>query len=158
MRHRFLWMFAAGVLIFTAGCKQGANDNEQIRAAIVKRLSERGTLNMAAFEIELKQVSVQGGKAQANVVFRSKSGPQEAQMQMSYNLEKRDGVWTVLESKTAGGGLNHPPMDGGQGGSPVSGALKNFHGQAEGAQGALPPGHPPIQGAAQPAPEPKKKP
>lgn len=158
MRHRVPWMCAAAVLIFTAGCKKGANENEQIRAAIVKRLTERGTLNMGAFDTDLKQVNVQGDKAQADVVFHPKNGPQEAQMQMSYSLEKRNGVWTVLESKTAGGGMNHPPMDGGQGGSPVSDALKNFHGQAEGAQGALPPGHPPIQGAAQPAPAPQKKP
>jgi hypothetical protein len=162
MRHRTLGLFAAALLIFSAGCKKGANENEQIRTAIVKRLTERGTLNMAAFDTELKQVSIQGDKAQAEVLFRSKGGPEGAQMQMSYSLEKHDGVWAVLDSKSAAGAMGHPPMDGAQGqpGSPAADAIKNFHGQTEGAPGALPPGHPPIQAAPQtpPAPDQKKKP
>ena len=160
MKYRTLNLCAAALLIFSAGCKKSGN--EQMRTAIVKRLTERGTLNMASFDTELKQVNVQGDKAQADVVFRSKGGPEGAQMQMSYSLEKRNGVWTVLDSKSAAGGMGHPPMGGAQGqpGSPVGDAIKNFHGQTEGAPGALPPGHPPIQAAPQtaPAPAPKKKP
>ena len=163
MTHRTLGLFAAALLIFTAGCKKSGNENELIRTAIVKRLTERGTLNMAAFDTELKQVNLQGDKAQADVLFRSKGGPEGAQMQMSYSLEKRNGVWTVLDTKSAPGDMGHLPADGApqaQPGSPVGDAIKNFHGQTEGAPGALPPGHPPIQAAPQtpPAPAPQKKP
>lgn len=161
MKHRILWLSAVALLVFSAGCKKSANENEQIRAAIVKRLTDRGTLNMAAFDTELQKVSVQGDKAHADVLFRSKGGPEGAQMQMSYDLEKHDGVWTVLEPKSAPGGMGgHPPLDGapqGQTDSPVGEAIRNFHGQSPAAPGALPPGHPPVPSSPQAAPAPDRK-
>ena len=99
MRGRRLWILAAAILV-AAGCRKASNPNEEIRAAIQQHLSARASLNLAAFDTEIKQVAVQGDRAQANVVFHVKDGP--GTMQISYNLEKRNGVWMVQDSKAAG--------------------------------------------------------
>ena len=167
MRHRTLWIGAAALLVLVAGCKQAANPNEEIRAAILKHLGERGTLNLAAFDTELKKVTLQGDHAQAAVVFHVKNGL--ASMELGYNLEKRQGAWMVVESNAVGSDFLHPGMDSGPGGaaggtagggSPVSGALPAGHPPVDGAakpapQGALPAGHPPVDGTAKPAPQKK---
>jgi hypothetical protein len=164
MKRRILWTWAAVIFLTAGGCKKASNPNEEIRAAIQRHLSEGGTLNLAAFDTELKQVTMQGDRAQADVVFHVKDGP--GMMQLSYNLEKRNGVWAVQESKPVGSDFTHPALDAGQtaapgaaggGGSPVSGALRNFKTQTGAPQGNLPPGHPPIDATAKQPPA-KKKP
>lgn len=156
MKFRIVWICAVAVLALTAGCKKAANPNEEIRAAILKHLGAQGTLNIAAFDTELKQVTLQGDHAQADVVFKVKNGP--GSMQLGYNLEKRDGAWAVVESKAVGSDFTHPGLETGAGGAPggpasgtsaVSGALQNFKTQT----GALPPGHPPVSGGAPAAPQ-----
>ncbi len=160
MRQRTLSVLAATLLLLAGGCKKASNSNDEILAAVKRHLSERGTLNLAAFDTQIKQVTYQGDRAQAEVVFRVKNG--QGAMQLGYNLEKRNGAWTVVEAKPAGSNFMHPGLEQEQSGAApgtdpaLSEALKNFKPQGGATPGTLPPGHPPIGGAAQP--EPKKKP
>jgi hypothetical protein len=129
----------------------------QIRAAIQQRLEHASNLNMQAFDTDVKQVTVQGDHAQAQVDFHIKDGT--GVMQMTYQLENRAGAWTVVDSSPAGGDFSHPPAGQGQapatppdpGGTSHSLAdtLRSFkEGGAAGAPPELPPGHPPLNSNA----------
>jgi hypothetical protein len=99
------------------GCKNdsgtprsGAQSSEDsIRTAIEAHLAHTGSLNLQAFDTVVKQVTIQGDHAQAQVEFRLKSGP--GAMQLSYALEKRDGAWSVVESNPVGSNFSHPALD-----------------------------------------------
>lgn len=137
-------------LIGSGGCKKQANDNDAIRAGILQHLTQIGTLNMSAMDMDIRTVTINGNQAHAEVEFRPKTGGTPgAGMQVAYNLEKRDGTWVVLKSQPIGGMIQHP--DPGQnphknqdvhtGGMPNFNEILNPSGTP--AQGALPPGHPP---------------
>jgi len=141
----------SAALLFGAGCKQQLSDNEAIRAGILQHLNGVGTLNMSAMEMDIRSVSINGNQANADVVFRPKTGaPPGAGMQVSYNLEKRDGAWVVQKTQPTGGMIQHPDtnknphlnQDVHSGGLPNFSDVLNPTGAP--AQGALPPGHPPV--------------
>jgi hypothetical protein len=138
-------------LLFGAGCKQQPSDDEAIRAGILQHLNGVGTLNMSAMEMDIRTVSINGNQARADVAFRPKTGaPPGAGMQVAYDLEKRDGVWVVQKTQPTGGMIQHPDTNK----NPHlnqdvhSGSLPNFsevlNPTGAPAQGALPPGHPPV--------------
>jgi hypothetical protein len=142
-------------LCLASGCSKASSDNDAIRAAIVKHLTDRGGLNMAAMDVNVKQVSVNGDQAQAQVEFRPKQGG--GGMQVAYTLQRVQGAWVVAHGQPAGGEISHPPMDRpptaapAPGAAPTAGATPEFPsmdkfkkpGPAPGS-GALPPGHPPT--------------
>ena len=137
MKHKLISIVALILCcVLGAGCNKAQQDDKAIRAALEKHLSERGNLNMAAMDMEVKQVKVEGNRAEAQVEFRVKQGGPS--MQMAYTLERQGNAWVVRGATPAGGGMAHPPTGAG---TPPSGA------------GDLPAGHPPMtdQGKA-PAP------
>jgi hypothetical protein len=148
--------FATATLLFTAfflnnGCTQQPSDNDAIRAGILQHLTAVGTLNISAMEMDIRGVSINGNQARAEVEFRPKSGAAPgAGMQVAYNLEKRDGSWVVLKTQAAGGMIQHPDPNQNphQNQDVHSGSPPNFsdvlNTSAAPAQGALPPGHPPV--------------
>jgi hypothetical protein len=161
----------SGTLLLGAGCKKQQSDNDAIRAGIMQHLNGVGTLNMSAMVMDIRSVSINGNQAHAEVVFRPKTGaPPGAGMQVAYNLEKRDGAWVVQKTQPTGGMIQHPDTNK----NPHlnqdvhSGSLPNFsdvlNPTGAPAQGALPPGHPPVNlppAASQPggpAQPPAKKP
>ena len=87
-----------------------SGEEASIRAAIQERLTHQRNLNLESFDTDVKQVSIQGGRAQAQVEFHIKGGP--GMMQMTYALEKRDGAWSVVDSEPAGDNVSHPLVDG----------------------------------------------
>jgi|SRR5579864_944063 len=104
-----------------AGCKNGsgaaqsqAQTENAVRAAIQDHLAHQGNLNLQAFDTDVKQVTIQGDRAKAEVEFRIKGGP--GAMQLTYSLEKRDGAWSVTNSDV-GSNFSHPGSNGDQGGS-----------------------------------------
>jgi len=114
----------------TAGCGKKVNDQDAIRASIEKHLNGRADLNLSAMDREVKQVSVNGDHASAQVEFRLKGG--DARMEIEYALERQGKEWTVLSSQPMGmdnshSGMGQPPAD-----APGSGG------------GQLPQGHPPV--------------
>lgn len=109
---------------------------QELKAALEKYLTERGSINVAAMDIEILQATFAENTAQAQVEFRTKQG--QGSMQMSYTFERQGGAWIVKSS--SGGGLGHPETGMQEpGGTP----------------GQLPPGHPPIS-APQKTPPPQQ--
>lgn len=102
------------------GCKNGPQaaqpktqvPEDSIRTAIQGHLAHKGTLNLQAFDTDVRQVTIDGDRAQAQVEFRVKGGP--GAMQLTYALEKRDGSWSVIESDPVGSNFSHPGLDQGQ--------------------------------------------
>lgn len=165
-------IFAAGLMIATlfagvVGCKKSDGSasttapapaqtpDAQIRTAIEAHLAHNTNLNLKAFDTEVKQVTIDGDHAQAQVDFHLKGGP--AVMQLSYKLEQREGSWAVIDSDPVGSNFSHPPLDQSQAppaGAPMGGShslddtLKSFKSGAGGSPRALPPGHPPISGSS----------
>ena len=111
----------AVIATLIAGCKNGSgagNSQAQtaensVRAAIQDHLAHQGNLNLQAFDTDVKQVTIQGDHAQAEVEFRIKSGP--GAMQLTYSLQKRNGAWSVIDSDPAAGNFSYPAPNGGQG-------------------------------------------
>ena len=148
--------FAIAVLTFAAfctvsGCKNQPSDNDAIRAGILQHLKSVGTLNISAMQMDIRNVSINGNQAHAEVEFRPKTGAAPGTgMQVAYNLEKREGSWTVLKTQAAGGTMQHPDPNQNphQNQAVHSGALPNFNDvlKPTGAPGqaALPPGHPGV--------------
>jgi hypothetical protein len=148
--------FAIGLGLLAAlcaagGCKKQQSDNDAVRAGIMQHLTAVGTLNISAMEMDIRNVSINGNQAHAEVEFRPKTGGAPgAGMQVAYNLEKRDGSWTVLKTQAAGGMIQHPDPNQNphQNQNVHSSSLPNFNDvlnpAGAPAQGALPPGHPPV--------------
>ncbi|HKV63097.1 MAG TPA: hypothetical protein VJO16_14375 [Candidatus Acidoferrum sp.] len=148
--------FAIAVLVFAAlygasGCKTQTSDNDAIRAGILQHLKAVGTLNISAMQMDIRNVSINGNQAHAEVEFRPKTGAAPGTgMQVAYYLEKRDGSWTVLRTQAAGGAMQHPDpsQNPHQNQTVHPGSLPNFNSVLNPAgtpgQAALPPGHPGV--------------
>jgi len=127
MNRRTLICTTIILLAVAAGCKKQANDQDAIRASIDKHLNGRADLNLSAMDREVKQVSVNGDHATAQVEFRLKQG--SGSMQVEYVLERKGGEWTITNSQPAGGQSPHgsmPPTTPDSGGN------------------SMPQGHPPV--------------
>ena len=116
---RIVLLAVAASFIF--GCKESPQTAQpetqtpetSIRTAIQAHLAHKGTLNLQSFDTDVKQVTIQGDHATAEVEFRVKNGP--GAMQLTYALEKRDGAWSVIESDPVGSNFSHPGLDQGHG-------------------------------------------
>jgi hypothetical protein len=146
-------------LSIASGCKNQQSDKDAIRAGILQHLASVGNLNIGAMDLDIRSVSVNGNQAHAEVEFRPKTGAAPgAGMQVSYNLEKRDGAWVVLKTQSAGGMIQHPDPNQNphQNQNVHSGSLPNFNDvlnpAGASAPGVLPPGHPPVS-SQQPDPQ-----
>ena len=128
MRKTAIWL---GVIVLalplvSVGCRREAASNAAIQRAIEEHLSQRSDLERAKMVMEMKQVKVEGDRAEAEVTFRTTSDPQ-AQMTFHYQLHKEGGKWAVETGKPSAADSPHPgsanPSDGGM---------------------DLPEGHPPV--------------
>src|SRR5689334_5364876 len=83
-------LLLAVVASLVLGCKndprakksEAQSSEDGIRTAIQAHLAHKGTLNLQAFDTDVKQVTIQGDHAQAEVEFRLKGGP--GAMQLTY--------------------------------------------------------------------------
>jgi hypothetical protein len=162
-----IYLFTFVILL---GCKQqgashsgapatpsaNADPNDAIRTVIQARIAHNGNLNLQSFDTQVKQITIDGAHARAQVEFHAKNGP--GAMQLTYALEKRDGAWFVVESNSGGGNFAHPALDGSQipsqrgavgADSSVFRTLDNLHGRTAANSQNLPPGHPPISAPPQ---------
>ena len=123
MRRTYSVILALSLTILLAGCKKSAASTEnEIRVAIEAHLSHKGTLNLQAFDTVVKQVTVQGDRAQAQVEFHVKNGP--GMMQLTYALQKTGENWAVIESNPVNADFSHPSLDPSQ--APAAGAPTTF--------------------------------
>jgi hypothetical protein len=162
-----IFLVSAALLL---GCKQqgasvsgapgtpsaNADPNDAIRTVIQARIAHNGNLNLQSFDTEVKQITIDGAHARAQVEFHAKNGP--GAMQLTYALEKRDGAWFVVESNPGGGNFAHPALNGSQtpsqkgtvgADSSVFRTLDNLHGRTAPNSQNLPPGHPPVAASPQ---------
>ena len=86
-----------------------ASDAEAVKAAIEDHLRNDHSINMAAMDMTVDSVSINGDQAQANADFRLKQGG--TGMVMTYSLQRHANGWLVMSSKPADGQFVHPPMD-----------------------------------------------
>jgi hypothetical protein len=136
MREIVLTAGLCAMLVFGTACKKQQNDKEAIRAGIMQHLNSLKSFNLSAMEMDVKQVTINGTQAQAQVEFRPKSGaPPGAGMHVGYTLEKREGTWAVVKSQAIGGEIIHP--GGSQPSESAPGSMPD----------ELPPGHPPVKRA-----------
>jgi hypothetical protein len=145
-----------GLLSLFAGCKKQESDADAIRSGINQHLSSLKTINLSAMDMNVLNFSIQGNQAQAQVEFKPKTGaPQGAGMQVSYTLQKQNGIWVVQNTQAAGGSIQHPaPGENPQmnSTSPSSGSMPNFRDLVPGggSPNGLPPGHPPVNAQGNP--------
>ena len=139
---------------FFAGCKTQVSDSDAIRSGILMHLRSVGTLNIGAMNMDIRSVSINGTRAHAEVEFRPKTGaPPGAGMMVSYDLEKRQDGWVVLQTQAAGGMIDHPAPGQNPHLNPNvhSGAgVPNFSELVNpgAAPPSLPPGHPPVRSSS----------
>ena len=128
-----------------------ASPKDAIRTAVQAHLAHNGNLSLNSFNTEVKQVTFDGDRAQAQVEFHAKNGP--GTMQLTYALVKRDGAWSVTGSTPGSGNFSHPGLDKSKAparsaampsDSAVFHALDNLHDRTATGSKHLPPGHPPI--------------
>ncbi len=151
MKRSVYFLAVLGFLVFFAGCKKQQSDTDAIRSAINQHLASLKTLNLSGMDMNITNVSIQGNEAQAQVEFRPKTGAEDGgEMQVSYSLEKQNGVWVVQTSQPSGGSIQHPGPGANPHENPASSSspdsLPNFRDlvPSGGSSNALPPGHPPV--------------
>ena len=143
-------LITVGILFLIAGCKKQESDADAVRAGINQHLASMKSLNLDAMDMNVKGVSVQGNEAHADVEFTAKgAAPGSGGMQISYKLQKQNGVWVVQDTQV-GGGMQHPgpgEVPPGNADAPPSGSMPNFHDVVPdgGNSKSLPAGHPPVQ-------------
>jgi hypothetical protein len=140
-------------IAFAVGCQKKQSENDAIREAVRQHLISLRTLNLQAMDMDFSNISIQEDHASAQVSFRLKNAsPSGPAMQVAYQLQKQNGMWSVLKTAGVGGMIDHPAP-----GSNTSmqnppgeshGGLPNFKDLVAtpnaGGAAALPPGHPAI--------------
>ena len=90
-------------------CKKPVDDKAAVTDAVQSHLKSLTTINMAAMDSSINQISINGDQAEAAVDFRLKQGG--ATMQVIYSLERHAGNWVITSNRPGGGQFSHPPMD-----------------------------------------------
>jgi hypothetical protein len=113
------------LILSLAACKRGAQSNDAVRQGVIDHLGSRAGLNLAALDVGLSSVQIDGAKAKATVSIKPKGGSAEQAMAMTYDLELQDNKWVVVGRQEPGGmphgGGAAPPAaspHGAEGGAP----------------------------------------
>jgi hypothetical protein len=109
-------------VLLLAGCKSGPKDEQAaMRRAVEVHLAQRGNLNMAGMDMEIKVDRMDQQSADVTVMFRAKQGG--GAMQMGYTLERQGDGWLVKGSRS-GQGAGHPAVGEG---APSGGGMPSAH-------------------------------
>jgi len=119
---RLLFWMALGGAIIGWGCASKGKSEVAVRQAIEDHLAGTPGLANSEMVMELKQVEVQGDKAEAEVIFRSRNNPQ-ARMAFHYQLRSEGNKWKVESGHPSRDTTPHP---------------------SSGSADSLPEGHPPL--------------
>lgn len=142
------------LLLLTGGCKSKRDSKEAIRDAVVKHIAGMSGLNVNNMSIVVTQATVNGDTAQASVEIRAKNAePNSPPMQLSYDLQKQGEEWVVLKGQSTGG-MQHPAP----GQMPPSGALPPGHPAVNGTSGQMPTNHPDFSSILNSAQPPAQQP
>ena len=123
---RAAWVVALGLCL--AGCQREPSINAQIQEVIAEHLTGRPGIAADRMVIEVERVTVQGERAEAEVIFRSRDNP-ESRMAYHYELRRDEGKWKVEGGRPSAAESPHPVPEA----APDAGAT-------------LPEGHPSVEG------------
>ena len=98
---QFLLVLLLSIVCLTA-CKR-TPDNAAIHQAVIDRLTSAG-LNVAAMDVGIQSLDVQGKEADVTVEIKLKGAPEAQPMTMRYRMQQQDDRWVVLAAP--GGGAN----------------------------------------------------
>ena len=105
---RALLLMSVGCFLAGCGSVRPSDPQSAIRQAIEEHLAGRTGLASDKIVMDLKQVQVKGDKAEADVVFRSRSDP-KATMAFHYQLHTEGNQWKVDTGRPSGDTSPHPP-------------------------------------------------
>ncbi len=100
-------------VILAASCHkptEAERNAQALRTALERYLAGRSNVNLAAMDLEIKQVTIQGNHAEAQVEFRARQGG--GSMQMMYAFERQGDEWVVSGSSATGSRTGHPEVGG----------------------------------------------
>jgi hypothetical protein len=133
-----LLSFALAAWMGCSGASE-ADETADVRQAVERYLSARTDLSLSSMRVVVNKVSIEGERATAAVTIAASNDPQ-AKMEMTYALRRTAEGWEV-----------EPPQGGAGGAHGGSAPQPQPQQQPEAGGGsALPPGHPPVGGAAEP--------
>jgi hypothetical protein len=117
----------------------------EIQKAVETYVQTVRNVDVSKMTITVKDLKVEGDKATCAITYGYKADPSVPPMAYQYELERKDGAWTVASSRPEGseghaGAMAMPP------GHPGTESMP-----AHGAEGQMPAGHPPVT-----TPEPSK--
>ena len=106
-----------GATILLGACRKGGDSSQEaaVRAAVEAYLQKRNDLALNKMEMQIKDVKVNGDKADAQVRFSSKENAQLA-VTIQYSLNRAGDHWEVASSTPVGGDSHQStgmPMEGG---------------------------------------------
>ncbi|MBI4444165.1 MAG: hypothetical protein HY649_12440 [Acidobacteria bacterium] len=107
-----LWGRLALIVVLAgwwAGCggQPTGDSNADIQKAIEQHLASRPGLATGQMVMEIKDVRIEGDKAEAEVIFRSTAEP-PAQMTFRYELRRESSGWKVDSGRTSAAESPHP--------------------------------------------------
>ncbi len=82
-------------------------ENAAVEAAVRGYLASRPGLNLEAMNVEFKDIKIAGDAAEADVLFRSRTG--EGEMTMHYRLLRQGSQWVVQRDPAPSGSGPLPP-------------------------------------------------
>ena len=120
-------MLALAAALTLAGCHQGNASKDAVRQAVIDYLGGHG-MNVAAMNVEVAAVNLDGDRGEASVSFTAKSGPALPGMSFVYLIERHGAKWVVTGRKHSGSTTNP------HGAMPPAG-MANPHGMGAGGGG-----------------------
>ena len=110
MKNYWRRLLLTALVCFLAGCGslKKSNPEAAIRAAIEGHLAGRTGLASDKIIMDMKKVEVHGDRAEAEVVFRSRSDP-KASMAFHYALRNEGNQWKIETGHPGGEAAQHPP-------------------------------------------------
>lgn len=144
---RVLSVLLTGALtLFIAGCTSAKQDKEAVRLAVIDYAKNKASLDLSHLDVQVSSVRFGNKDATAVVTFKDTSQPNAAPLEFTYNLESEGDKW-VVKGKGAPVGSTHSPGMPAPEGSPANQPPSD---------GKMPPGHPPVGGAAAPSGTPNR--
>jgi hypothetical protein len=93
--------------LLLAACQQADPINAQVQDAIAEHLTTRPGIDATRMIVEVESVTVQGDRAEADVIFRSRDNP-DSRMNYHYVLRREEGRWRVEGGRPTAAESPHP--------------------------------------------------
>jgi hypothetical protein len=145
-------LIGAAILLALAGCSNRNVDTlEAVKQGVIRDISKN--VNIGAMDVNVVSVSFRDKEADAVVSFAPRGGTRQQGLTMNYTLERQGAEWHIKKRGSSGHAMQAPP------GATSDGAMPPGHPSINGGGGTSPPsagggaqlpaGHPPLNGTGQ---------